>query len=102
MGRVGEPLLMKRLPVEWRPQRLPTATFFSLDESKIAWGTRASWKRYRPRRAARAARTVRKVGCTRPGADEMDGSAHCTSPAATVWFVASSIRMKQPVARTSS
>ena len=43
-----------------------------------------------------------EVGCARPGADEMDGTAHFTSPAATVWFVASSIRISDPVARTMS
>src|SRR5258706_7153560 len=43
-----------------------------------------------------------EVGCARPGADEMDGAVHCTRPAATVWFVASSMRISAPVARTSS
>ena len=50
-----------------------------------------------------------EVRCARPGADEMDGAAcrravttHLTSAAATVWFVASSIRISDPVVRTLS
>ena len=43
-----------------------------------------------------------EVRCARPGADEMDSAAHFTSPAATVWFVVSSIRISDPVVRTVS
>ena len=50
-----------------------------------------------------------EVRCARSGADEMnsapqgqDGAAHFTSPAATVWFVVSSIRISDPVVRTMS
>jgi hypothetical protein len=35
-------------------------------------------------------------------AQGQDGAAHFTSPAATVWFVVSSIRISDPVVRTVS
>ncbi len=43
-----------------------------------------------------------KVGRAGAGADEVDGAVHRTIPAATVLFVASSIRMKLPVAGLSA
>ena len=42
-----------------------------------------------------------KVRCARAGTDEIDGTIHWINPAATVLLVASSIRMKLPVARLS-
>jgi hypothetical protein len=43
-----------------------------------------------------------EVGRARPGTHEIDGAAHRTSPAATVWLVVSSMRISAPVARTRS
>ena len=42
---------------------------------------------------------VRRAG---PGADKVDGPAHSIIPAATVWLLASSIRMKAPVLRSAA
>ena len=42
-----------------------------------------------------------KVRCARAGTDEIDRTIHWINPAATVLLVASSIRMKLPVARLS-
>ena len=47
--------------------------------------------------------TQREQVCrTGPCADEVDRAAHSIIPAATVWFVVSSIRMKAPVARLAA
>src|SRR2546427_11507385 len=102
MGGVGKPLVDEALRARVAAAALADGDLFSLDERKDPLGNQGVMEddiglAEQPGRAHRE-----EGGCTRPGADEMDSSAHCTSPAATVWFVASSIRMKQPVARTSS
>src|SRR5581483_875943 len=43
-----------------------------------------------------------EVRRARAGADQVNGPLHLTRPAATVWFVASSMRIIEPVARTWS
>src|SRR5207247_2288038 len=53
---------MKRCAVEWRPQRLPTATFSPLMRERIPSGTRASWNTISASPSSRAARTVRRSG----------------------------------------
>src|SRR5437773_6247271 len=57
---------MKRCAVEWRPQRLPTATFSPLMSERIPSGTRASWKTISASPSNRAARTVRRSGAPGP------------------------------------
>jgi len=84
MGCVGEPLVDEALRGRVAAAALADGDFLSLDESKYRLGNQGVMENdvglaEQPGRAH-----GEEVGCTRPGADEIDSSAHCTSPAATV------------------
>src|SRR5205807_8476227 len=69
------------------PAALADGDFFSLDERKNPLGNQGIVENNiglakQPGRAH-----GEEVGCPRPGADEIDRSPHCTSPAATLWWV---------------
>jgi len=84
MGSIGEPLVDEALRGRMPPAALADGDLFSLYKRKDSLGNQSIMEN-NVRLAEQPGRAHgEEVGCTRPGADEIDSSAHCTSPAATV------------------
>ena len=105
---IGEPLVDEALRGRVAPAALAHGDFLcSMRQQKYFFGHQGVVK-HDIRLAEQPDRANREeVRSTRSGADEIDrarrgGVRHWTIPAATVWLVASSMRIRAPVARTDS
>ena len=94
---------MKRWSVEIWLQRLPTATILRTcrESEDLRVHQRVMEHDVGALQNARGAQRE-EIGRAGAGADQIDLAHQSISPAATVWLVTSSIRMKAPVVRFAS
>src|SRR5258708_30920209 len=88
--RIGEPLVDEALRGGVAAAALADGDFFSFDERENPPGNQSIMENDIPLAQQPGRAHGEAVGGTRPGADEIDSSAPCTTPAAPVSFVAPS------------